>query len=149
MPPQSVDTFFIDDTLPANGGLVVNFIINSVAVDDVDMANRMIPSGETPGGISLADFLSDISYTGFFDPAVVAGQTIPASLGWFRFDLGSTTTSLNEIFVTRTTGAVIITEDPANPGITNNLTLLTVLAGTVAINDVSTFTTTSFFLLGH
>ena len=130
----------------ANGGFISNVFSNNVVVDDIATTNRLIPLGETPGSISLADFLSDISYTGFFDSAVVAGQNISPSLGLFRFDLGSTLTSVNEIFVSRTTDAVIITEDPANPGITNDPSLLTVFSGTVASNNVITDTLTNFFL---
>ena len=144
-PPVLIDDIFVDSTLPdANGGSPQNFITSSVTVEDFATATRFIPLGETPGALPLADFLADIFYPGFFDPATVAGQIIPDTFGLASFFLGSNTTTLSEIFLTKSPNAVIL-GGTVDGTITEDL-LATVLSGTLAVYFNTENTTTNYFL---
>ena len=139
--PAFIADIEVDDTLPDDGGLILDSVITILLADDFAMVDRLIPAGESPSTILLSDFLTDISYAGFFDASVVAGQIIPDAFGLSSFSLGTNITTHTEIDARKSPDALIVGADPFSDS-----DLLTVLFGTLQFTDTTFFTHTSYFL---
>lgn len=128
----------LDAEPEANGGLIVNTVINQVNEENVTNVLDLQVSGVGTDVLAGVDLGDDAAIAA----ALAAAGVDPASIGVSRsgpvFE-GKTVTSENTVTVDVSPDAVYIGDLEGDP------TLITVLEGTVTITDTTTVTTTNFF----